>query len=65
MAVFAAAVPAAAGLSRSARTRTVRLKPRRRLIATRGSRFTVRLRVTATDRAGNRRTKTKTIRAHG
>ncbi len=37
------------------------LKPKRRLLTTRG-RFSVRLRVTATDAAGNSRTKTKTIR---
>jgi hypothetical protein len=43
-------------LSRSARTRTVTLKPKRRLVASR-ARFSVRLRVTATDAAGNRRTK--------
>jgi uncharacterized protein DUF4394/thrombospondin type 3 repeat protein len=51
-------------LRRSSRTRTVKLKPRRRLVATRGS-FTIRLRVTATDRAGNSRTKTKKIRVSG
>ena len=45
----------------SARTRTVTLKPKRRLLATR-ARFSVRLRVTATDAAGNSRTRTKTIR---
>ncbi|HEX6584122.1 MAG TPA: DUF4394 domain-containing protein [Thermoleophilaceae bacterium] len=48
-------------LRRSARTRTVSLKPKRRLLATR-ARFSVRLRVTATDAAGNSRTRTKTIR---
>ena len=48
-------------LSSSARTRTVKLKPKRRLVARR-ARFSVRLRVTATDAAGNSRTKTKTIR---
>ena len=48
-------------LRRSARTRTVTLKPRRRLVARR-ARFSVRLRVTATDAAGNRRTRTRTIR---
>jgi Domain of unknown function (DUF4394)/Thrombospondin type 3 repeat len=48
-------------LRRSARTRTVTLRPKRRLLATR-ARFSVRLRVTATDAAGNRRTRTKTIR---
>jgi uncharacterized protein DUF4394/thrombospondin type 3 repeat protein len=51
-------------LSRSARTRTVKLKPKRRLVATRG-RFSVRLRVTATDAAGNGRTRTRTIRVRG
>jgi hypothetical protein len=51
-------------LARSARTRTVILKPKRRLLATR-ARFSVRLRVTATDAAGNSRTKTKTIRVRG
>jgi hypothetical protein len=48
-------------LRRSARTRRVTLKPKRRLLATR-ARFSVRLRVTATDAAGNSRTRTKTIR---
>ena len=51
-------------LRRSARRRTVALKPKRRLVAS-GGRFTVRLRVTATDVAGNSRTKTKTIRVRG
>jgi hypothetical protein len=51
-------------LASSARTRTVKLKPKRRLVARR-ARFSVRLRVTATDAAGNRRTKTKTIRVRG
>jgi Domain of unknown function (DUF4394)/Thrombospondin type 3 repeat len=51
-------------LSSSARTRTVRLKPRRRLVSRR-ARFSVRLRVTATDAAGNSRTKTRTIRVRG
>jgi hypothetical protein len=51
-------------LARSASTRTVTLKPKRRLLATR-ARFSVRLRVTATDAAGNRRTRTKTIRVRG
>ena len=50
-------------LRRSARTRTVTLKPKRRLLAAR-ARFSVRLRVTATDAAGNSRTRTKTIRVH-
>jgi hypothetical protein len=48
-------------LRRSARTRTVILRPKRGLLATR-ARFSVRLRVTATDAAGNSRTSTKTIR---
>jgi hypothetical protein len=48
-------------LRRSARTRTVTLRPKRRLVATR-ARFSVRLRVIATDAAGNSRTRTKTIR---
>ena len=47
------------GLSASARN--VRLKPRRSLVGLRKT-FTVRLRVVATDTAGNRSTKTKTIR---
>jgi len=51
-------------LRRSARTRAVTLKPRRRLVASR-ARFSVRLRVTATDAAGNRRTRTRTIRVRG
>ena len=51
-------------LRRSARTRTVTLKPKRRLGASR-ARFSVRVRVTATDAAGNSRTKTKTIRVRG
>ena len=51
-------------LSRSARTRTVTLTPRRRLVTSR-ARFSVRLRVTATDAAGNRRTRTRTIRVRG
>jgi hypothetical protein len=48
----------------SARIRTVRLRPKRRLLATR-ARFSVRLRVTATDAAGNSRTKTRMIRVRG
>jgi hypothetical protein len=51
-------------LSRSARTRTVTLKPKRRLVASR-ARFSVRLRVTATDAAGNRRTRTRRILVRG
>ena len=42
-------------------TRTIRLKPSRSLIG-RARRFTVRLRLVATDRAGNRRTVSRTIR---
>ena len=45
----------------SAARRSVRLKPSRRLIGSR-KRFTVRLRVIATDAAGNRRTSTRSIR---
>ena len=48
-------------LGRSAAARSVKLKPNRRLVGRR-KRFTVRLRVIATDAAGNRRTVTKTIR---
>ena len=48
-------------LRRSGATRSVLLKPVRRLVGTR-RRFSVRFRVTATDAAGNRRTTTKTIR---
>jgi hypothetical protein len=51
-------------LSSSARTRRVTLKPKRRLVARR-ARFSVRLRVTATDAAGNSRTRTRTIRVRG
>lgn len=45
----------------SAAARRVRLKPRRRLVG-RARRFTVRLRVIATDAAGNRRTVVRRIR---
>ena len=45
----------------SAATRRVKLKPRRRLVGRR-NRFSVRLRVIATDAAGNRGTAVKTIR---
>jgi len=45
----------------SAAARSVRLKPKRSLVGGRKT-FTVRLRVIATDAAGNRSTKTKTIR---
>jgi uncharacterized protein DUF4394/thrombospondin type 3 repeat protein len=51
-------------LRRSAKAHSVRLKPKRALVA-RSARFSVRLRVTATDAAGNRRTKTKKIRVRG
>jgi len=51
-------------LAASASTRSVRLKPKRALV-TRSARFSVRLRVTATDAAGNRRTTTRTIRVRG
>jgi Domain of unknown function (DUF4394)/Thrombospondin type 3 repeat len=45
-------------------TRTVKLKPNRRLVG-RGKAFKVRLRVIATDAAGNRRTTTRAIRVRG
>jgi hypothetical protein len=45
----------------STATRKVKLKAKRSLVGRR-KRFTVRLRVIATDAAGNRATKTKTIR---
>jgi hypothetical protein len=45
----------------SASARSVKLKPKRSLVGKRKS-FSVRLRVIATDAAGNRSTKTKTIR---
>jgi hypothetical protein len=48
-------------LGTSADTRRVRLKPRRKLVGRR-KRFSVRLRVIATDAAGNRATAVKTIR---
>jgi hypothetical protein len=51
-------------LSLSATTRSVRLRPKRALVA-RSARFSVRLRVTATDAVGNRRTKSRTIRVRG
>jgi hypothetical protein len=47
-------------LAISARTRSVRLKPKRALVA-KSARFSVRVRVTATDAAGNRSTRTKTV----
>jgi Domain of unknown function (DUF4394)/Bacterial TSP3 repeat len=51
-------------LGLSVTTRSVRLRPRRAL-GSRSARFSVRLRVTATDAAGNRATKTRTIRVRG
>jgi Domain of unknown function (DUF4394)/Bacterial TSP3 repeat len=48
-------------LGLSARTRSLRLRPKRALVS-RSARFSVRLRVTATDAAGNGATKTRTIR---
>jgi Domain of unknown function (DUF4394)/Bacterial TSP3 repeat/Thrombospondin type 3 repeat len=51
-------------LGTSARTRSVKLRPKRAL-ASRRARFSVRLRVTATDAAGNRATMTRTIRVRG
>jgi len=52
-------------LKRSRKTRTVKLKPKRSLFGRTVLGFKVRLRVTATDAAGNKRTKTKTIRVGG
>ena len=52
-------------LKRSAKTRTVRLKPKRSLFGRTVLPITVRLTVTATDASGNRRTKTKKIRVSG
>ena len=51
-------------LGSSATTRSVKLRPTRAL-ASRSARFSARLRVTATDAAGNRSTKTRTIRVRG
>jgi Calx-beta domain len=48
-------------LRRAGGRRTVLLKPSRRLLGT-ARRFSLRLRVTATDASGNRRTVTRTIR---
>ena len=48
-------------LGLSARTRSLRLRPKRALVS-RSRRFSVRLRVTATDAVGNSATKTRTIR---
>jgi hypothetical protein len=52
-------------LKRSAKTRKVRLKPKRSLFGRAHLPITVRLRVTATDAAGNRRTKTRKIKVSG
>ena len=52
-------------LKRSRRTRSVKLKPRRSLFGRASLPITVRLRVTATDVAGNRRTVTRKIRVSG
>jgi Domain of unknown function (DUF4394)/Thrombospondin type 3 repeat len=52
-------------LKRSGKTRTVKLKPKRSLFGRTFLPFKVRLRVTATDAAGNKRTKTKTISVGG
>jgi hypothetical protein len=52
-------------LKRSRKTRSVRLKPRRSLFGRAFRPITVRLRVTATDAAGNRRTVTRKIRVSG
>ena len=52
-------------LKRSRKTRTVRLKPKRSLFGRTFLPITVRLRVTATDAAGNRRTTTRKIRVSG
>jgi hypothetical protein len=52
-------------LKRSAKTRSVKLKPKRSLFGRAALPITVRLTVTATDAAGNRRTVTKKIRVSG
>ena len=52
-------------LKRSRKTRSVKLKPKRSLFGRAHLPITVRLRVTATDAAGNRRTVTKKIRVSG
>jgi hypothetical protein len=57
-------VLAEASFRLSAQTRAIRLKPRRRLVGGR-RRFSVRLRVIATDAAGNRSTSFRTIRVRG
>ena len=52
-------------LKRSRKTRTVKLKPKRSLFGRTFLPIKVSLRVTATDAAGNKRTKTKKIRVAG
>ena len=52
-------------LKRSRKTRTVKLKPKRSLFGRTFLPITVRLRVTATDAAGNRRTVTRKIKVTG
>jgi hypothetical protein len=52
-------------LKRSRKTRSVKLKPKRSLFGRTFLPITVRLRVTATDASGNRRTVTKKIRVSG
>jgi Domain of unknown function (DUF4394)/Thrombospondin type 3 repeat len=52
-------------LKRSAKTRSVKLKPKRSLFGRAFLPVTVRLRVTATDASGNQRTATKKIRVGG
>jgi hypothetical protein len=52
-------------LKRSRKTRTVKLKPKRSLFGRTFLPITVRLRVTATDAAGNRRTVTRKIKVAG
>ena len=52
-------------LKRSRKTRSVKLKPKRSLFGRTFLPITVRLRVTATDAAGNRRTVTRKIRVSG
>jgi hypothetical protein len=52
-------------MKRSGKTRRVKLKPKRSLFGRTVLPIKVRLRVTATDAAGNQRTKTKTIRVAG
>ena len=52
-------------LKRSRKTRTVKLKPKRSLFGRALLPITVRLRVTATDAAGNSRTVTRKIKVAG